>query len=140
MGTGPAKRDESDEAIPSPMHESVIFADAAGTMQAYPNSSDFWTSIVGNLPEGYLVSQFTFTESWPNWERHPGGDEFVFVLSGCMTLIFQRDGKEKYKSLEQGAFTFIPRNNWHTVDLSEPVTALFITFGKGTENKPRSSA
>ncbi|MEM6537357.1 MAG: cupin domain-containing protein [Pseudomonadota bacterium] len=138
MDTGPAKRDESEEAVPSPMHESVVFADAAGTMRAYPNTSDFWTSIVGGLPEGYLISEFTFTESWPNWERHPKGDEFVFVLSGNITLIFEKDSGDQHNPLGPGQFTFIPRNNWHTADLSEPVRALFITFGKGTENKPRS--
>lgn len=36
--------------------------------------------------EGRLVSEWTFTEDWQGWERHPAGGELVVCLSGRLTL------------------------------------------------------
>lgn len=138
MSQGALKSDRPDSGgDAASLNGTIIFADTNGAMQEFPNAPDFWMNTVAGLPEGYLISQYTFTESWPNWERHPRGDEFVVVLSGSITFIFKSDGGDERRELSQGDFSFIPQNKWHSADLSEPVTALFVTFGKGTENKPR---
>ncbi|MEM9054713.1 MAG: cupin domain-containing protein [Pseudomonadota bacterium] len=119
------------------MNKTVIFANDKGTMETFPNAPDFWQDTLRHLPEGYLISQYTFTQSWPTWERHPQGHEFVTILSGRITLIFQNDDGDEHRTLSEGQFIIIPEGQWHTADLTEPVTGLFVTFGKGTENKPR---
>src|SRR5688572_14035440 len=46
-------------------------------------------------PEGRLVSMFTFSESWANWEMHPTGSELVLVTEGECTLIQEEGGTER---------------------------------------------
>lgn len=88
--------------------------------------------------EGRLVSLYNFTESWNSWERHPAGDEVVICLEGSMTLIQEcPDGHTDALVLGAGNYTIVAPGVWHTADLSEPATALFITAGTGTEHRPR---
>lgn len=47
-----------------------------------PLKETFWTQEVQHLPPGRLISHFTFTEDWGNWEKHPGGDEWVLQFGG----------------------------------------------------------
>jgi quercetin dioxygenase-like cupin family protein len=47
------------------------------------------------------------------------------------------DGTEQSHELGPGEYAINPRGAWHTADADEPVVALFITAGKGTQNRPR---
>jgi hypothetical protein len=40
-------------------------------------------------------------------------------------------------TLTPGMAVINPRNVWHTADVHEPSQLLFITPGRGTENRPR---
>jgi len=91
-----------------------------------------------DLDEGRLVALYRFEESWTSWEVHPAGDEVVCCLQGHMTLRQQlADGTERSFDLGPGEYAVNPPGAWHTADTNEPVVALFITAGKGTENRPR---
>ncbi|MGF1596529.1 MAG: cupin [Acidimicrobiales bacterium] len=82
----------------------------------------------------------TFTESWDVWEVHPVGAEVVVCTSGSITLIQRRggpEGREERVTLSAGQFVINQPNDWHTADVDEPCTVLFITAGQGTENHPR---
>lgn len=88
--------------------------------------------------EGRLVSLYDFSQSWQSWEVHPAGDEVVVCLAGEMTLIQQlEDGATRSVNLEAGQYAINPAGVWHTADASGSVTALFITAGQGTMNRPR---
>ena len=88
--------------------------------------------------EGRLVSFYRFEESWPMWEMHPHGSEVVVCVSGRMTLHQQlADGTEKSVELGAGEYAINPPGAWHTADVAEPVSALFITSGEGTQHRPR---
>jgi quercetin dioxygenase-like cupin family protein len=87
--------------------------------------------------EGRLFGVFGQTESWPTWERHPAGEEIVMLLSGRADLIQQIDGQERRVSLQPGQAVVNPVGVWHTADVHEPGEILFVTPGRGTENKPR---
>jgi hypothetical protein len=39
--------------------------------------------------------------------------------------------------LGPGDYAINPPGSWHTADVAEPVTALFITVGEGTSHRPR---
>jgi len=92
----------------------------------------------GDGAEGRLVSMYRFTRSWDSWERHPAGDELVLCLSGAMTLIQAgADGALAETRLGPGDYAINPPNVWHTADVEEEASALFITTGLGTEHRPR---
>jgi quercetin dioxygenase-like cupin family protein len=91
----------------------------------------------GDGAEGRLVSVFTFDAPWSTWEMHPRGAEVVLCLEGTVTLVQEIDGAPVPVVLEKGEYAINPPGVWHTADCDEPVTALFITAGLGTEIRPR---
>ena len=87
--------------------------------------------------EGRLVSMYTFDAPWPSWEMHPNGAELVVCTAGKITLYQEIDGKTQTVPLTAGQAAINPPGVWHTADVNEPCTALFITSGFGTQNRPR---
>lgn len=88
--------------------------------------------------EGRLVSVYTFSESWTNWEMHPEGSEAVICLEGQIELIQEVDGQNRRITLSPMDYAINPPGVWHTADVTGPATVLFITAGKGTEHRSRS--
>jgi quercetin dioxygenase-like cupin family protein len=88
--------------------------------------------------EGRLVSQYTFTESWPSWEMHPNGAEVVICTAGRMTLHQElADGTANTVTIGAGEYAINPPGAWHTADIDGEASAVFITSGIGTEHRPR---
>jgi quercetin dioxygenase-like cupin family protein len=87
--------------------------------------------------EGRLVSLYSFSESWTSWERHPAGDEAVICTAGEITLIQELPDGPHQVVLRAGDYAVNPRGVWHTADVADRATALFITAGGGTEHRPR---
>jgi mannose-6-phosphate isomerase-like protein (cupin superfamily) len=87
--------------------------------------------------EGRIVIVNRQAETWRQWERHPAGEEVVFLLSGRVDLIQEVDGIERRIELTSGMALVNPPGVWHTADVHEPGDALFITPGRGTEHRPR---
>jgi mannose-6-phosphate isomerase-like protein (cupin superfamily) len=116
---------------------------ATATMQPEFTGDMDWYAIysaanAADGAEGRLVSQHSFTESWASWEMHPNGSEVVLCMQGRISLIQQlSDGSLQTVVLKQGEYAINPPGVWHTADLTEPATAIFITAGEGTQHKPR---
>jgi mannose-6-phosphate isomerase-like protein (cupin superfamily) len=88
--------------------------------------------------EGRLVGMHTFTAPWDSWEMHPVGDEVVLCTAGKMTLHQQwPDGRVETVTIGAGEYAINPPGVWHTADIAGEATAVFITAGMGTENRPR---
>lgn len=88
--------------------------------------------------EGRLVSMHTFKEPWTVWEVHPHGAEVVLCIKGRVTLHQEKpDGSKQTVQLSPGEFAINAPGTWHTADVSEEATALFITAGAGTQHRPR---
>lgn len=90
--------------------------------------------------DGRLVSLHSFDVPWSTWEMHPMGAELVVCVRGTITLhqeYSEREGGVRTVTLEVGEAVINPPGVWHTADVSGPATALFITAGMGTENRPR---
>lgn len=88
--------------------------------------------------EGRLVSLYHFTESWTSWEMHPLGEEVVICTAGSITLHQEMaDGSKATVRLEAGDHAINPRGCWHTADLDQPASAIFITAGLGTQHRAR---
>lgn len=88
-------------------------------------------------PEGRLVSMYTFASSWTSWEVHPKGSEVVVCTKGVVTLVQEIDGQEQRTILRAGEYAINAPGVWHTADVDEEATCLFITAGEGTEHRPR---
>jgi quercetin dioxygenase-like cupin family protein len=88
--------------------------------------------------EGRLVSMHIFKEPWNVWEMHPRGCEVVLCTAGTITLHQERaDGSRQSVSLSAGQYAINEPGVWHTADVEDAATALFITAGLGTEHRPR---
>jgi quercetin dioxygenase-like cupin family protein len=91
----------------------------------------------GDGVEGRLVIMHTFTEPWDSWEVHPHGEELVVCTEGLITLYQEKDGEVRKTTIRAGEAAINPPGVWHTADVEGTATALFITAGMGTENRPR---
>lgn len=131
------------------LSESFIHLGVGATAVSQPPFTGFeWYEDYGarhraDGAEGRLVSQYTFTESWPAWEMHPLGAEVVICTDGAMILTQEfPDGTRKQVQLAAGEYAINPPGVWHIADLpgadgEQSATAIFITAGEGTQHRPR---
>lgn len=113
---------------------AVVQPEFTGDMAWYES---YGQRVADDGVESRLVAMHTFSEPWPTWEVHPKGHEVVICVSGRLTLHQERDEGTVSVVLEPGQAAINPPGVWHTADVDEPTTALFITAGLGTENRPR---
>jgi quercetin dioxygenase-like cupin family protein len=90
----------------------------------------------GDDADGRLVCVVAQEATWDVWERHPGGQEVVYLLSGRVDLVQEIDGSDHVVALRPGQAVINPTNVWHTAMVHEPGLALFITPSQGTEHRP----
>ena len=120
-----------------PQHTYVHLAEngAARTFSA----ADFWQLPEGESAQhgqGWLVSEYVFVEDWPTWEMHPEGDEFVYLLSGAVELLLDRDGSIERIAVDGTGAVVVPRGVWHTARVRAPSRMLHVTRGAGTQTRP----
>jgi mannose-6-phosphate isomerase-like protein (cupin superfamily) len=127
-----------------PIHLSETYVhlrDGGGPAPLVSLTPEFWTEIGtrSELHRGRLVMVFTFTRDWSTWEVHPAADELVVLLAGSMDLVLEEaDGGQRVIPLrEPGSCVVVPQGAWHTANVPHVATALHITWGEGTENRPR---
>jgi mannose-6-phosphate isomerase-like protein (cupin superfamily) len=70
----------------------------------------------------------------PPWERHNGGDELLFILSGSSTLTVHEPGGSVSRDLGVGALAVVPRGTWHSNDAPDGVTMLYLTPSERNEH------
>ncbi len=98
---------------------------------------DYEKRTVSDGDEGRLVSYHRFSEPWDEWEMHPVGEELVFCTEGAMTLHQEVGGDVVTVELSAGQGIVNAAGVWHTADVADSATALFITAGRGTEHRKR---
>ena len=122
---------------PKTLGDAFAHLTEGGGVLGVPAGEHFWTEGIAQLPPGRLVSTFESRSDWSSWEMHPNGDELVLLLSGRLVLLFEADGERWSEDVRAGQFVVVPRGVWHTADVTEPGTALFITAGDGTTHRGR---
>ena len=93
-----------------------------------PRNDALWTA--RDRPElatGRLVSLFGYDATWDYQERHPTGDELVYVISGEVDLLVDAGDGERGVRLSAGCAGVVPAGGWHRLAVHEPCTVLFIT-------------
>lgn len=112
-----------------------VLPDFTGSMDWY---MDYAARTASDGAEGRLVSMHTFSEPWGVWEMHPKGSEVVVCTNGSVTLIQEMpDGSEKKIVLMTGEYAINEAGVWHTADVNEEATVMFITAGMDTEHRAR---
>lgn len=112
------------------------------TARTYEGGQRFWTDVADGGPalaaaeSGWLVSSYRLSESWPNWEMHPHGDEIVHCRAGRCELVLEQADRPARHSMTAGKTIVIEKGTWHTVTVAEWAELLHITYGKGTTFKP----
>ena len=99
--------------------------------------ADYTERVAADGNDGWLVSMYTFTDSWDVWEMHPNGHEIVVCTAGSVRLRQEHaDGTTDTVELTVGDAAINPPGTWHTAEVEEPTTCVFITAGLGTEHRP----
>jgi hypothetical protein len=88
--------------------------------------------------EARLVSMHTFSASWDVWEMLPNGSEVVLCVAGAIELVQELDGAEVTTALAAREYAINAPGTWHTANVTDSATALFITAGTGTEHRGRT--
>lgn len=104
-----------------------------------PVTDDFWQTI-GDKPElraGRMVSRFIFDADWGHWEMHPHGDELIVVTEGAMTMVIEHPDREERIETASGDAIVVPKGLWHRAEVPERCVAIFATYGRDTQGRPR---
>jgi homogentisate 1,2-dioxygenase len=86
-------------------------------------------------PDGLCVGIADMTRDPPHaGERHPDGDEFIYILSGRVAVTVDSAPNASLE-LRQGDACIIPKGEWHRVHLLEPTRLLHITPGPNGDHR-----
>ena len=67
----------------------------------------------------------------------PEGSEVVICTGGEMTLVQEIGGERVRTTIQAGEYAINAPGVWHTADIEERATVVFITAGEGTQGRPR---
>lgn len=86
--------------------------------------------------DGMTLGVARMSESAPHGgERHPDGDEILYIIEGRARVVFTDDPLPDVE-LEAGDTAIVPRGLWHRVEILEPCHLVYMTPGKGNEVRP----
>jgi quercetin dioxygenase-like cupin family protein len=86
--------------------------------------------------DGMTVGIERITEDAPHaGERHPDGDEILYVASGRMRLTTESDPDAPLE-LGPGDACIVPKGEWHLLSVIEPALLIHITPGPRGEHRP----
>lgn len=119
--------------------ETYALLDSHGAIRQEPGGRAFWSqpqAALDALGHDWLVSEFSCDGDWGNWEMHPHGDEFVYLLAGDIEFQLETvEGVVAQRITGHGAVV-VPRGVWHTAKVFSPSRMFFVTMGAGTEHRP----
>jgi hypothetical protein len=115
----------------------VHLTDALG-ITVSPLNDELWAARDRTeLATGRLVSVFAYDATWDYQERHPTGDELVYLIAGEVDLLVDSGAGEHALRLSADCAGVVPAGGWHRLAVHEPCTVLFITPTPArTEHRP----
>jgi mannose-6-phosphate isomerase-like protein (cupin superfamily) len=116
-------------------HRTYVQLTDEGRVVPIEVGPDFWSDTVNRHAEGRLAFAYHFERDTTTWERHPQGEELVYVLSGAVDFVLELPDGERVVELRAGEAYIMPRGVWHRQVVREPGDILFITAGKGTQHR-----
>ena len=85
----------------------------------------------------YLVGVYRFEADWPHWEMHPQGHEVLVILEGRLEMTLEEHGVRRTIDAGAGETMIVPPGAWHIARIIEPGRLLGVTYGDGTQHRPR---
>ena len=86
--------------------------------------------------DGATFGIATMTKNSPHdGERHPDGDEVLYLISGRVRVVFV-DSDEPDIDVMPGDGLIVPKGVWHRVDILEPSQIVYLTPGPNNEYRP----
>lgn len=116
-----------------------VYLSRNGSSAVFEGGARFWSLPSGELEKlghGWLISEFTCTGDWPNWEMHPTADELVYLLEGDVELLIEESAGVKAVHVQGRGLVIVPRGAWHTARVHAPSRLLHVTMGAGTRHRP----
>jgi len=127
--------------MPFNPEDQYVHLSADGRATTTPGGDLFWSlspEAMTKFEDGWLVSEFFCSENWGNWEMHPNAEEFIYLLSGDIELLQDYDGSVTSTRISGRSALLVPRGVWHTVRVFASSRMLFVTMGRGTQQRPVS--
>jgi mannose-6-phosphate isomerase-like protein (cupin superfamily) len=120
------------------LRETYLILAGDGGAEEVVGDKAFWAALASGerQMEGRLVMLGELQSDITRWEMHPAGEELLFLVSGAVDVVMERDGEEWSRPLEAGQACVVPRGAWHRVRVHTPGQMLFVTYGEGTEHRP----
>lgn len=108
-----------------------------GQAAAVEVGPEFWSTLDqrADLHTGRLLGTFRLEKDMAHWEMHPAGDELLVVLGGEFDLVLQDGRTDHVVELKGGQTMLVPFGVWHRVRVKTPGEILFVTPGKGTQQR-----
>lgn len=83
--------------------------------------------------DGMTFGVATMSENSPHGgERHPDGDEILYLISGKARLVLLESSEDDIE-MRPGDGLVVPRGTWHRVDILEPCQIVYVTPGPNNE-------
>jgi quercetin dioxygenase-like cupin family protein len=89
------------------------------------------------MAEGRILSVSEYDTTWTWWERHPIGDELLYVIAGEIDLQLDDGVATTVQRLRKGEAAIVPTGAWHRAVVPVPSRLLFVTPTPArTEHRP----
>ena len=107
--------------------------------QLLPVTDDFWVTLDQrpDLHTGRLVTGMVNDADWTVWEMHPRGDELIVVTTGSVRFHLDDGTTVSELTVNAPEYIVVPTGTWHTADTLGPAYLLIVTWGEGTQHRPR---
>lgn len=101
--------------------------------------ADFWGTVAerADLQTGRLITSMLMNADWPTWEMHPAGDEVILVTEGEVRFHLDDGDRVVHDTVTAPRYIIVPAGVWHTADALGPARLVVITWGEGTDHRPR---
>jgi PhnB protein len=68
-----------------------------------------------------------------HWERHPDGDEMIYVTAGATDVVTLTERGEVRSTVREGSMFVCPQGLWHKLIPRPSLSAIYLTPGQNTE-------
>ena len=122
----------SDEKSAFDMSRALVRLYRGGTSEVAVNPRGPHGAI-----DGFVIGAPSMSRNPPHGgERHPDGDELLYLLSGRVDVVLEEPNGERRVELEPGMALIVPKGVWHRVLVRQPIQLLHVTPGPSEEHRP----
>jgi mannose-6-phosphate isomerase-like protein (cupin superfamily) len=119
------------------LSETFVHLKDLGQANSVSVGPEFWSTIDTRteLQVGRLLGRKHWEKDMGHWEMHPSGDELLFAVSGEFEILLQDGRTDHVVPLTSGQAYLVPYGVWHRVRVKSAGEMLFVTPGKGTQQR-----